>query len=84
MEEARRLDGQDRFLNAKCGKYWVRAGGVDEASEVFGLFTKVSLSPLSSYYVETAPIGIVIELVFMLCCRKTRRARDRTWRICSR
>lgn len=43
MEEARRLDGQDRFLNAKCGKYWLRAGGVDEASEVFGLFTKVSL-----------------------------------------
>lgn len=41
MEEARRLDGQDRFLNAKCGKYWLRAGGSEEAQEVFGLFTKV-------------------------------------------
>lgn len=47
FEEARRLDGQDRFLNAKCGKYWLRAGGVDEASEVFGLFTKVRHQPKS-------------------------------------
>ncbi|KAJ9127946.1 hypothetical protein QFC24_000231 [Naganishia onofrii] len=40
MEQARLLDGQDRFLNGKAGKYWLRAGEVEEASAVFGLFTK--------------------------------------------
>ena len=41
MDMARTLDLQDRFLNTKCGKYRLRAGLVDEAVEVFGLFTKV-------------------------------------------
>ncbi|OBZ77517.1 N-alpha-acetyltransferase 16, NatA auxiliary subunit [Grifola frondosa] len=40
MDEARCLDLQDRFLNTKCGKYRLRAGLVEEASEIFGLFTK--------------------------------------------
>lgn len=40
MEEARRLDGQDRFLNSKAGKYWLRAGQIDMAVDVLGLFTK--------------------------------------------
>ncbi|KAH7926272.1 N-terminal acetyltransferase A, auxiliary subunit [Leucogyrophana mollusca] len=40
MNEARALDGQDRFVNTKCGKYRLRAGLVDEANEVFGMFTK--------------------------------------------
>ncbi|KAJ2925092.1 hypothetical protein H1R20_g11994, partial [Candolleomyces eurysporus] len=40
INEARLLDGQDRFLNTKTGKYLLRAGMVQEASEVFGLFTK--------------------------------------------
>ncbi|KAF8639266.1 hypothetical protein AX16_010338 [Volvariella volvacea WC 439] len=40
LDEARQLDGQDRFLNTKCGKYLLRAGYVEEASLVFGLFTK--------------------------------------------
>ncbi|TFK20657.1 N-terminal acetyltransferase A, auxiliary subunit [Coprinopsis marcescibilis] len=38
--DARTLDGQDRFLNTKCGKYLLRAGMIEEASSVFGLFTK--------------------------------------------
>lgn len=42
MEKARLLDGQDRFLNGKTGKYWLRAGEVEKATAVFGLFTKVS------------------------------------------
>jgi N-alpha-acetyltransferase 15/16, NatA auxiliary subunit len=42
LESARLLDGQDRFLNTKCAKYRLRAGLIDEASEIFGLFTKVS------------------------------------------
>lgn len=47
MEEARRLDGQDRFLNSKAGKYWLRAGQEDRALSILGLFTKVS-RPLQS------------------------------------
>ena len=46
MDEARRLDGQDRYVNTKSGKYRLRAGMVSEADEVLGLFTKVvSVSP---------------------------------------
>ncbi|KAF9443854.1 N-terminal acetyltransferase A, auxiliary subunit [Macrolepiota fuliginosa MF-IS2] len=40
LNEARLLDGQDRFLNTKTGKYLLRAGLVEEASGIFGLFTK--------------------------------------------
>ena len=41
LDESRVLDLQDRFLNTKCAKYRLRAGFVDEASEILGLFTKV-------------------------------------------
>jgi len=41
MEEARSLDGQDRFLNGKAAKYWLRAGEVKKAEELVSLFTKV-------------------------------------------
>ncbi|KAJ3878416.1 NMDA receptor-regulated protein 1-domain-containing protein [Lentinula edodes] len=40
MEDARLLDGQDRFLNTKSAKYRMRAGLIDEASTLLGLFTK--------------------------------------------
>lgn len=40
VNDARLLDGQDRFLNTKCGKYLLRAGMPEEASTVLGLFTK--------------------------------------------
>jgi peptide alpha-N-acetyltransferase len=43
VNEARLLDGQDRFLNTKCAKYLLRAGLVEEASMILGLFTKVRL-----------------------------------------
>ncbi|RDB27479.1 N-alpha-acetyltransferase 16, NatA auxiliary subunit [Hypsizygus marmoreus] len=39
-DESRLLDGQDRFLNTKCAKYLLRAGLVEEASSILGLFTK--------------------------------------------
>jgi hypothetical protein len=42
MEEARLLDGQDRFLNGKAAKYWLRAGNVAKAEELLVMFTKVS------------------------------------------
>ena len=42
MDDARRLDGQDRYVNTKSGKYRLRAGMINEADEVLGLFTKVA------------------------------------------
>lgn len=44
VNDSRLLDGQDRFLNTKCGKYLLRAGMIEEANGIFGLFTKVRLS----------------------------------------
>lgn len=41
LNEARLLDGQDRFLNTKCGKYLLRTGMIEEANNILGLFTKV-------------------------------------------
>lgn len=41
MEEARRMDGQDRYLNWKAAKYLMQAGSIEEASRLLGLFTKV-------------------------------------------
>lgn len=40
IEEARKLDLQDRFLNTKSAKYHLRAGLPDEAQTLLGLFTK--------------------------------------------
>ncbi|KAH8090651.1 NMDA receptor-regulated protein 1-domain-containing protein, partial [Filobasidium floriforme] len=40
LEQARLLDKSDRFLNGKAGKYWLRAGQIEKAGQVFGLFTK--------------------------------------------
>lgn len=41
MEDARRLDRQDRFINTKSAKYLMRDGQTDAASLILGLFTKV-------------------------------------------
>lgn len=46
LNDARVLDLQDRFLNTKCAKYRLRAGLIDEANEVLGLFTKVCCWPI--------------------------------------
>ena len=43
MDDARKLDGQDRYVNTKSGKYRLRAGMISEADEVLALFTKVDL-----------------------------------------
>lgn len=40
MDTAHELDGQDRFLNTKCATYHLRAGEVEEAQRLFGMFTK--------------------------------------------
>jgi peptide alpha-N-acetyltransferase len=40
MNEAREMDLQDRFINSKCAKYMLRAGEIEEAERVLGLFTR--------------------------------------------
>jgi tetratricopeptide (TPR) repeat protein len=45
MNDARLLDGQDRFINTKTGKYLLRAGMVTEADAIFSKFTRVSVPP---------------------------------------
>ncbi|KIJ50501.1 hypothetical protein M422DRAFT_159469 [Sphaerobolus stellatus SS14] len=40
MEEARSLDGQDRFLNWKAARYLMRAGDIEGGLKLLGLFTK--------------------------------------------
>ncbi|KAG1885401.1 NMDA receptor-regulated protein 1-domain-containing protein [Suillus subluteus] len=40
MNDARLLDGQDRFINTKTGKYLLRAGMVTEADTIFSKFTR--------------------------------------------
>ena len=42
MEESRLLDLQDRFLNCKAAKYWLRVGEVAKAETLTAMFTKVS------------------------------------------
>lgn len=51
VNEARLLDGQDRFLNTKTGKYLLRAACVNEARQIFGLFTKKD-APSPAYDLE--------------------------------
>lgn len=40
MNEAREMDLQDRFINSKSAKYMLRAGEIEEAERVLGLFTR--------------------------------------------
>ncbi|KAF8328455.1 NMDA receptor-regulated protein 1a [Cantharellus anzutake] len=44
MASAWRLDLQDRFLNTKNAKYLLRAGYIEEAIKMLGLFTKKTAS----------------------------------------
>ncbi|CAO1619543.1 unnamed protein product [Sympodiomycopsis kandeliae] len=61
MEDARLLDGQDRFLNSKDAKYKLRNGEVSRAEEVMGLFTKPDApSPLADL-IEMQAIWFILE-----------------------
>ncbi len=40
MNYARELDLQDRFVNSKSGKYYLRANNIEKATEVISLFTR--------------------------------------------
>ncbi|PWN27190.1 N-terminal acetyltransferase A, auxiliary subunit [Jaminaea rosea] len=61
MEDARLLDGQDRFLNSKDAKYKLRIGQAAAAEKVMGLFTKPDApSPLSDL-LEMQAIWFILE-----------------------
>ncbi|EDO18423.1 hypothetical protein Kpol_1032p15 [Vanderwaltozyma polyspora DSM 70294] len=40
LEEGRKIDLQDRFINCKTAKYYLRANNIEKAVEVASLFTK--------------------------------------------
>ena len=48
-EKARIMDLQDRYLNNKATKYWLRVGDVERAESVFQLFLKASQNPHDAY-----------------------------------
>ena len=48
VEEARELDGQDRFLNGKSAKYYLRNGDIEKAEKILELFTRKA-APSSAY-----------------------------------
>jgi hypothetical protein len=73
VDEARLLDGQDRFLNTKCAKYRYRAGMVEGAVEVLGLFTKVCT--YASRILDLTP--------FLCIPRETPRALELILKTCS-
>lgn len=57
MEDARLLDGQDRFLNGKAAKYWLRAGDVRQAEELLALFTKASCTAHAGFVLTLSAEG---------------------------
>jgi tetratricopeptide (TPR) repeat protein len=70
MEDARLLDGQDRFLNGKAAKYWLRAGDVKQAEDLVALFTKVreALSVrYSADWVMQKDTNAVLDLTDLQC-----------------
>ncbi|KAI9286969.1 NMDA receptor-regulated protein 1-domain-containing protein [Umbelopsis sp. AD052] len=47
MNEAREMDLQDRFINSKSAKYYIRNDKIEEAEKILGLFTRPdAASPL--------------------------------------
>ncbi|GAA5798156.1 hypothetical protein HPULCUR_003556 [Helicostylum pulchrum] len=46
MNEAREMDLQDRFINSKSAKYMLRAGQIEEAERILGLFTRKDVNTI--------------------------------------
>lgn len=61
INEARRLDGQDRYLNGKCAKYMLREGRNDDAKEVVGLFTRREAPDPVADLVDMQALWYVVE-----------------------
>lgn len=69
MNEARELDLQDRFINSKSAKYYIRNDKIDEAENILGLFTRVCI--LQSYVANYCSLSVIL-MYFLLvparCC----------------
>ncbi|UZJ50999.1 hypothetical protein CBS101457_000319 [Exobasidium rhododendri] len=61
LENARLLDGQDRFLNSKSAKYLLRIGQIEEARQRVGLFTKPDAPDPVSDLVEMQATWYLLE-----------------------
>jgi hypothetical protein len=69
MNEARELDLQDRFINSKSAKYYIRNDKIDEAEKILGLFTRVcTLQSHLAYYCSLWVILIFFVFVPARCC----------------
>lgn len=69
MNEARELDLQDRFINSKSAKYYIRNDKIDEAEKILGLFTRVCI--LQSYVANYCSLSVILIyslLVPARCC----------------
>jgi len=71
MEEARCLDTADRAVACQAAKYLTRAGRLEEAVAVMGLFTKPG-EPVLEYLVETQCSWFLLELAKAHLARKER------------
>lgn len=61
MDDARLLDGQDRYLNTKAAKYALRADDVARATATVKLFTRPELADPLADLVEMQAVGYVLE-----------------------
>jgi len=61
LKEAQSMDASDRFVGSKCAKYMLRAGQIEEATEMMGNFTKPGEEPLG-YLDETQCTWFLVEM----------------------
>lgn len=62
MQEARLLDGQDRYLNTKAAKYLLRVNQIDEAARVLKLFTRPDVADPVADLVDMQATNFLVEL----------------------
>ena len=86
VDSARLLDGQDRFLNTKSAKYRLRAGLIEEANNMLGMFTKVLSAAISACQLHSmmSLIFITVFCAFVHDYRKMHQVLVPIWRTCSR
>lgn len=61
MEDARLLDGQDRYLNTKAGKYFLRVNRVDDAARMLKLFTRPEVPEAITDLFDMQALGHLVE-----------------------
>ncbi|WFC99927.1 hypothetical protein MYAM1_002673 [Malassezia yamatoensis] len=61
MEDARLLDGQDRYLNTKAAKYLLRADKVDDTIPILKKFTKPDIPDPVADLVEMQAVDYLVE-----------------------